>query len=352
MRIGALVQNFGGFPETGRSTVACVELAQHAELAGLDSVWVTDHIVLPGKREARYPHNDDGTFPYTAAQDIHEPLVLMGALAWATARVEIGVAVLVIPYRHPLTTAKMLATADQLSGGRVILGAGVGWLRDEFDALGLAAGIYEHRGSVTVDYLRAMRAAWTAEATASYHGRYVDFDDVGARPQPARQPHIPIWVGGKGDRALRRAAELGDGYLAISSSPELLRDEVRRLLTFVRQYGRDPSQVTVSLIDGIAVTDKPLNADRHPLHGTPEQILEGLRAFESAGLGHLVAGIRLAGDPTFAGRDKGAGHRRGRHPPRTRPEMRTATGVGSSWRAVRVGGPTRVRPGSATGGRH
>ncbi len=301
MRIGALVQNFGGFPETGRSTRACVELAQHAELAGLDSVWVTDHIVLPGERRARYPHNETGTFPYGASQDIHEPLVLMGALAWATTRVEIGVAVLVIPYRHPLTTAKMLATVDQLSGGRVILGAGVGWLRDEFDALGLGPEIYEHRGSVTVDYLRALQAAWTAEATASYHGRYVAFDDVGARPRPARQPHLPIWIGGKGDRALRRAAALGDGYLAISSTPEQLRDEVGRLHDFARRYDRDPADLTVSLIDGIAVTDKPLGADRNPLHGTAEQIVEGLESFAAAGLGHLVAGIRLAQDATFDG---------------------------------------------------
>lgn len=301
MRIGALIQNFGGFPETGRSTRACVELAQHAELVGLDSVWVTDHIVLPGERHARYPHNETGTFPYGAAQDIHEPLVLMGALAWATSRVEIGVAVLVIPYRHPLTTAKMLATVDQLSGGRVILGAGVGWLRDEFDALGLVAEIYEHRGSVTVDYLRAMQAAWSAEGTASYQGRYVTFEDVGAKPRPARQPHLPIWVGGKGDRALRRAAALGDGYLAIASTPELLADEVRRLHDFARQQDRDPAELTVSLIDGIAVTDKPLGAGRNPLHGTAEQIVEGLRSFAAAGLGHLVAGIRLAGDPTFSG---------------------------------------------------
>jgi probable F420-dependent oxidoreductase len=301
MQIGALVQNFGGFPETQRGTVACVELAQHAELAGLDSVWVTDHIVLPGHRSARYPHNQTGTFPYTAEQDIHEPLVLMGALAWATRRVEIGVAVLVIPYRHPLTTAKMLATADQLSGGRVILGAGVGWLQDEFDALGLPPEIYEHRGSVTVDYLRAMQEAWTADGTASYHGRFVAFDDVGTRPRPARQPHLPVWVGGKGDRALRRAAELGDGYLAISSTAEMLGQEVRRLHDFAHQRQRDPTELTVALIDGIAITETPLPADRNPLHGIPEQISEGLRALAAAGLDHLVAGIRLVGDATLAG---------------------------------------------------
>jgi probable F420-dependent oxidoreductase len=299
MQIGVLTQNFGGFPETGRSSRACVDLGLHAESVGFDSVWVTDHIVLPGARRARYPHNDSGEFPYTAAQDVHDPLMLMAALAMATTRVEIGVAVLVIPYRHPLTTAKMLATVDQLSGGRVILGAGVGWLEDEFDALDLAPGTFARRGAVTTDYLRAMRAAWTAPETASYDGEFVHFDDLGVRPQPAR--HLPIWVGGKGDRALRRTVEVGDGYLAIASDPEQLAAEVGRLHALAAVAGRAPQDLVVSLIDGVSFTPRPLGPDRAPLHGTAEQVVEGLRAFEAAGLDHLVAGFRMAGDASYAG---------------------------------------------------
>ena len=299
MKIGVLVQNFAGFPDTGRSTRACVDLAVHAERVGFDSVWVTDHIVLPRERAARYPHNDSGTFPYSWQQDIHDPIVLLGALAQATQRVELGVAVLVIPYRHPLTTAKMLATADQLAEGRLILGAGVGWLKDEFDALGLTDEVFTHRGSVTEDYLRAMCAAWTADGAASYDGAYVRFRDVGTFPRPARAPHVPIWVGGKGDRALRRAVRLGDGYLAISSDAATLRTEVSRLHGFARDEGRDPASLTVGLIERILVSDASLGADRSPLHGSPSQIVEGLLTFADAGLQHLVAGIRLAGDATF-----------------------------------------------------
>jgi probable F420-dependent oxidoreductase len=301
VRVGALVQNFGGFPETGRGARACVDVAQHAERAGFDSVWVTDHIVLPEVREARYPHNDSGDFPYRWDQDIHEPLSLMGALASATDRVEIGVAVLVIPYRNPLLTAKMLATIDQLAGGRVILGAGVGWLQDEFTALGLPAGVFAHRGSVTEEYLRTMRAAWTAEAAVSHEGPWVRFDAVGTRPQPPRGGHLPVWIGGKGERALRRAARLGDGYLAISSDPVLLRKEVNRLRQLAEQEGRDPATLTVALIDGIAVSERPLDGDRTPLHGSTEQIARGLRQFADAGLDHLVAGVRMSGDPTYEG---------------------------------------------------
>jgi probable F420-dependent oxidoreductase len=301
LRIGALVQNFGAFPETGRSTRACVEIAAYAERAGFDSVWVTDHIVLPESRQARYPHNDSGVFPYTWDQDIHEPVVLLAALAQATSRVDIGTAVLVIPYRHPLLLAKMLATIDQLASGRVILGAGVGWLRDEFDALGLDEALYDHRGSVTDDYLRALRTAWDSPGAARYDGTWVQFGPVGTRPQPIRAGGIPVWIGGKGERALRRAARIGDGYFAIASDPTLLGSEVARLRELADAADRDPSDLTIALIEGIVVTPKPLGADRSPLHGTTEQIAEGARRFADAGLDHLVAGVRMAGDPTFEG---------------------------------------------------
>jgi len=301
LHIGALTQNFAGFPETGRSARACVDLALHAEARGFDSVWVTDHVVLPEVRDARYPHNDSGDFPYQWDQDIHEPLALMAAIAQATERVEIGVAVLVLPYRNALLTAKMLATIDQLAEGRVILGAGVGWLRDEFVALQLPDDVFEHRGSVTEDHIRAMRVAWTAEGAATHHGPWVHFDAVGTRPQPPRAGHLPVWVGGKGERALRRAVRLGDGYLAIASDPAILRHEVDALHALAEAQGRDPSELTVGLIEGIAVTDSPLGPERNPLHGTPEQIVEGLHAFADAGLDHLVAGIRTAGAPGFAG---------------------------------------------------
>ncbi len=299
MRVGVLLQNFGGFSETGRSARACVDLARHAERAGFDSVWVTDHIVLPEVRVARYPHSHGGDFPYRWDQDIHDPLALMGALAQATDGVDIGVAVLVIPYRNPLLMAKMLATIDQLAGGRVILGAGVGWLQDEFVALGLADEVFEHRGSVTEDYLRAMRAAWTARGAASHQGPWVGFERVGTRPQPPRGGHLPVWIGGKGERALRRAARMGEGYLAISSDPGTLRKEANRLHRLAAEEDRDPATLTVSLIDGIVIADRPLEGEHKPLHGSTEQVAEGLREYAAAGLEHLVAGVRRSGDPTY-----------------------------------------------------
>jgi probable F420-dependent oxidoreductase len=300
LRVGALVQNFGGFPETRRGARACIDVAVHAERVGFDSVWVTDHVVLPESRQARYPHNDTGNFPYTWEQDIHEPVSLMAAIAQATTRVEIGSAVLVIPYRHPLLLAKMLATIDQIAGGRVVLGAGVGWLRDEFHALGLEAA-FAHRGSVTEDWLAAMRTAWTAPGAASHDGPFVTFDRVGTRPQPPRGGHIPVWIGGKGERVLRRTVRIGDGYFAIASDPTVLAAEVVALRQLAEDAGRDPSELTVALIEGIVVTPRALGPDRNPLHGTTDQIAHGLRQFADAGLDHLIAGVRTAGDATYAG---------------------------------------------------
>jgi probable F420-dependent oxidoreductase len=287
LRVGALVQNFAGFPETGRSACACVDVALHAEGRGFDSVWVTDHVVLPEVRDARYPHNDTGDFPYRWDQDIHEPLVLMAAIAQATQRVEIGVAVLVIPCRNALVTAKMLATIDQIAGGRVILGAGVGWLRDEFVALQLPADVFEHRGSVTEDHLRTMRVAWTAPAAASYQGRWVSFDGIGTRPQPPRGGHLPVWVGGKGERALRRAVSLGDGYLAIASGPATLRQEVDRLRALADAAGRDPADLTIALIDGIVVTESPLAGVRTHRNPSFEGTTDALDAVAADVLPHL-----------------------------------------------------------------
>ena len=300
MKVGILLNNFGGFPETGRGALACIDLARHAEALGFDSVWVTDHVVLPVERETPYPHNESGHFPYTWDQEIFEPLTLMAALATATDRVEIGVSVLVIPYRHPLLTAKMIATADQLSAGRMILGAGVGWLRDEFEALGLPAEVYERRGTVTMDYLRAMQAAWTGENAVSHDGEFARFESIGTRPHPTRKPHPPIWIGGQGERALRRAATLGQGYLAISSNPEALAHDTRQLRGLCEAAGRDYRSLDVGHIDGMILAEEDFETDQATLTGTPARILGELERYASAGLTHLVAGVSHSGGGGFS----------------------------------------------------
>ena len=183
MRFGVTVGNMNGFnDESGPN--ACIDVAQAAEDLGFDSVWTNDHIVVPTQIESRYPYNDLGEFPAPSTIQCFEPLAVMCALAEATQSVEIGCSVLVIPYRHPAVVAKMLAAADQISGGRIVLGAGVGWMREEFEALGLPEVNYRRRGAVTNEYLRAMREIWTNPGPCSFHGQFVEFENVGAYPKP------------------------------------------------------------------------------------------------------------------------------------------------------------------------
>ena len=299
MKIGVLLHNFGGFPETGRGAHACIDLAREAERLGFDSVWVTDHVVLPTERRTPYPHNASGHFPYTWDQEIFEPLTLVAALAQATERVEIGVSVLVIPYRHPLLTAKMLATADQLSEGRIVLGAGVGWLREEFEALGLSPEQFERRGAVTMDALRAIRAAWTAEADASHQGEFFRFEAIGTRPLPHRKPHPPIWIGGQGERALRRTTELGQGYLAISSTPAALARDTTRLRALCDDAGRNFAALDIAHIDGLILSETVAPTEGASLIGPRDFVVDELGRYAEAGLTHLVAGVSRAGDHRF-----------------------------------------------------
>lgn len=293
MRFGITIRNLGGFGAAAGGVYACLDVARRAEVLGYDSIWLTDHVILPKQIRTRYPYNETGTFAFSWRDDTYEPLVLMSALGQITERVEIGVAVLVIPYRHPLMTAKMLATADRLSRGRMILGAGVGWLRDEFEALGLPEEHFQHRGSVTNDYLRAMKEAWLNTGPARYSGQYVTFKDVGTFPHPIRRPHIPIWTGGKGEQALLRAVRLCDGYIAIAADPPALYREVSDLHRLAERDRRDPSELTVALLGGMTLTKAPAPAGRAPLTGSVEQIGADLREYEEAGLDHLIASARL-----------------------------------------------------------
>ncbi len=297
MRFGISVGNGGRFGP-GRGVDACVELARSAEALGYHSVWVHDHLVLPREPRTPYPYAPDGAFLLPWDGEFHEPLVLLSALAAVTTRVELGTSVLVIPYRHPAVTAKMLATTDLLSGGRVVLGAGVGWLRDEFEALGLSPAIFEHRGSVTEDYLRAIKEMWTNTGPSRYVGEHVAFRDVGTFPKPARRPHPPIMIGGKGPHALRRATLLGDGFQALMSGPDELAAEVEGLRRFARLDRRDPDELEVQLSHPVHLHEHPLDGDRGPLSGSIEQVCEDLRRYARAGLRHLIGtpALRGAGD--------------------------------------------------------
>ncbi len=220
---------------------AAVELAQAAEAAGFDSIWTVEHVVVPHGYQSRYPYSPTGRMG-SGLEDfpIPDPLIWLAYVASATRTIKLGTAILILPQRNPVVTAKAVATLDHLAGGgRVLLGIGVGWLAEEFAALGMP---FEDRGPRTDEYVAAMRALWSQER-ASYRGRFVAFDEVFCRPLPPER-RIPIVVGGDTPAAARRAGRLGDGYFPARGAPAELFEEMRRAALAA---GRDPSAIEITV---------------------------------------------------------------------------------------------------------
>jgi len=196
--------------------------AVRAEALGYDSVWVSDHVVVPRANVGNF------------GETIFDPLITLGVVAGATSRVRLGTTVLIVPYRQAVVTAKMVSSLDALSGGRVVLGVGAGWVAAESAMLGVP---FAERGPMTDEYLRAMRELWTSPSP-SFAGKYVRFDDLHFEPKPVQKPHPPIWVGGHGRASLRRAAEFGAAWHPINRSPAELRAGVAELARQSRDRGR------------------------------------------------------------------------------------------------------------------
>jgi probable F420-dependent oxidoreductase len=239
-----------------------------------------------------YPYSATGAFPLGPDEPWLEALTAVTYLATITERIRVGPSVLVIPYRPPIPTAKALATAHYLSGGRVILGAGIGWWREEFAAVGAP---FEERARRTVEALKLMKQIWT-QPRVSLPG----VGEVGGlKPQPAGG--IPIWIGGHTDAALSRVVEVGDGWHPLGLRPPVelhppeLAARVRRLRELAAAAGRDPASITVAFkapvrFDGSA---------RSPLAGTPEQIAADLRAYVAAGVRHFVLDFSVTTVPAM-----------------------------------------------------
>ena len=220
MEIGAHLPVYGAAATREGITL----VARRVEALGFDSLWVSDHVVIPWEIRSRYPYNATGDFPLSPATDFLEPLTALTLAAAVTARVRLGTSVLVLPHRHPVLTAKMLATLDHLAPGRVILGAGVGWMREEIELFGVP---YGRRGAWTDEAIAVMRACWRDDRV-SHRGEFFSFENLGCRPRPASGT-IPIWIGGHTDRALKRVATLGDGWHAAFPTPAALGEGIARL---------------------------------------------------------------------------------------------------------------------------
>ena len=271
-------------------------LAQRAEALAYDSIWVSDHIVLPRQVASFYPYAENGVATFTPDQPYYEPIATLNFLAGCTQRVRLGTHVLIIPYRNPVTTAKQLSTLDVLSGGRVILGAGVGWMEEEFQALGLDT--YAKRGAVTDEYLQLYKELWTKEFP-EFQGEHFQISGAGFEPKPVQKPHIPIWIGGHTVPAIRRAAQLADGWMPIGLrppailEPEEMAAKIARLRTLTVRAGRPEDAVDVTFSTSVAFDDSPTQA-RRMMTGRPEQIASDLRQYQDLGVKNFIIGF--AGD--------------------------------------------------------
>jgi len=238
MKFGLAFANIGPFVDPGEA----VELAQAAEAAGFESIWTVDHVVVPAGYQSKYPYDPSGKLPSGEATVFPDPLIWLAYVAARTSTLRLGTGILIVPQRNPLVLAKELATLDHLSGGRMILGAGIGWLEEEFEALGVP---FAGRGRRTEEAIAAMRALWSQEQ-ASYAGSTTNFRDCFLRPQPPGGT-IPVHVGGHSTAAAQRAGRIGDGFFPFG----VTRDEVVSLLDTMRESaveaGRDPDSIEVTV---------------------------------------------------------------------------------------------------------
>lgn len=284
-----------GFPIPTRGPLGTLDtirrLARAAEEYRYDSIWITDHVVIPKASTSKYPYSADGRFDLDVAQHYLEPLTVMSYLAGVTERPAIGSSVLILPYRNPMLVAKMVATLDLLSRGRVILAVGVGWMEEEFRALNLAT--FKDRGAVTDEYIQILRELWTKD-WPSYQGRFFSFQEVRFYPKPAQKPHPPIWIGGHTKAAIRRAARLGDGWHPIGLRPPagLRPEEFARAAAELRSQAeaadRDPKAISLSLRAPIRFTEGTASDGRTPFIGSRDQIIEDILTYQRLGVSHLI----------------------------------------------------------------
>ncbi len=268
-------------------------LAQRAESLGFDSVWVSDHIILPRKVDSFYPYAADGVATFRPDEDYYDPLATLNFLAGCTQKIRLGTHVLILPYRNPVVTAKMLSTLDVLSGGRVILGAGVGWMEEEFQALGLDT--YAQRGAVTDEYIQLFKELWTKDEP-EFQGEHYQLSGMGFMPKPVQKPHPPIWIGGHTNPAIRRAAKYGDGWMPIGLrppailEPEELAEKIARLRRLTVRAGRAEDAVSLCFSTGVTFDDSP-GATRRMMSGRAEQIAADLRQYQDLGVRNFILGF-------------------------------------------------------------
>jgi probable F420-dependent oxidoreductase len=267
MKYGAFLPHIG--PLARGDVMTNIRMtAQTAEALGFDSVWAADHIVIPQQIGSRYPYTATGAFPMDPTEPLLEPLSVLSFVAACTTKVRLGTAVLVLPHRNAVVTAKTVATIDVLSRGRVILGVGVGWMEEEFNALNAS---FAQRGPLSDEAVAVMKELWTSEHP-HFEGKFHRFPEVACEPRPVQKPHPPIWIGGHTGPALRRIVEYGDGWAAVVSNPQEFAERLDKLKEKAAKAGRDLSKITLCV---------------SPRGKRPEAMLEDIPRYQELGATYL-----------------------------------------------------------------
>ncbi len=279
-------------------------LAKRGEALGFSFLSMTDHLVVPRSRVSDYPYTKDGNWLPGRFGDFLDQLTALAFVAGHTTSIRMLTSVLVLPHRSPVPTAKALASIDYLSGGRLSVGCGAGWMKEEFEALGTPP--HPERGQVANEYINVFKELWTSD-DPEFHGNYADFTDITFEPKPIQKPHPPILVGGESPPAMRRAAQLGDGWIPMAHNTKVPLDTLERLAAYLRKYqglvesaGRDPKSMQVTwfvLFWGVKPDDpqQPMpidgpdpGGDRRLLTGSAQQMKDDMAAMEELGVDSII----------------------------------------------------------------
>ena len=297
MEYGFYLPNSGA----GAEPDALADIAKQGDRLGFYCMVMPDHILQPNQVDSTYPYSLTGDI-LAAGQsgdgEWPEQITTLAYLAGVTERIRLVTSVMIIPYRNPILTAKMLSTLDMLSKGRLILGAGVGWMEEEFELLD--APPFAERGAVTNEYLRAFIELWTKD-NPKFEGKYVNFSDITFLPKPVQKPYPPIWIGGQSKPAIRRAAQIGDCWHPVGAIPAapLEPEELAENLVLLRDYaetaGRDPSKIQVS-VKAPLYDSGDSSGPRRRFTGSVDEVRQDVQTYSDVGVTHLIFDFRT-GEP-------------------------------------------------------
>ena len=274
-------------PVSGRaaSRKTLMQAAQQAESLGYDSVWAADRLVMPWKIETAYPYSKESTFIVPPDRPFFDTLTCLAFLAGCTEKIHLGMSVMVLPYRHPLHWAKIATTIDQLSTGRLIMGVGVGWMEEEFTAMNAP---FKERGAVSDEQLTLLKQLWTEEHI-TFRGKYYSVNDIAFNPKPYQKPRVPIWVGGEGKYAQRRAGRYGDAWFPyfVRITPAELAERFEYVRKVAREAGRNPDELALACCLPIELTPEDAPQEDNYLKGSIVQVCDRLKMFQKVGVTHI-----------------------------------------------------------------